>query len=312
MRTFRELQDAVLIRMGDEDDEDKMRSLVKESLNTVQKQILTERRYSFMLWPQSHTLSLEAGRKVYPLHPQMAQLWYGISEESGDWLEEIPASGAQEIGDNLVTGESAVPYRFFLTSTSLVKQQPTTAGPLIVATTGGTEAAANRIIVRGITTDDEYVEEILSTGAVWSSHTSTNSWASIESITKDGEEWSRTITATINSEVILSLTADEFGKQYRMLELTQSPTAAVDFLIRFYRKPLMLVYDNDVPQIPTDYDDILVYGSLVDMQGYSRPDPSELKSWIQRRDDLINQMQQNLQQTRSTGGRNSYVNYVPR
>ena len=312
MRTFKELQDALLIRIGDEDDQDKMRDLAKETLNTVHRQILTERRYQFMIWPQTETLTLEVGRRTYPLHPQCSQLWYGLNESSGDWLEEIPAGGAQEIGENLLTAESDNPYRFFLTATQNVKMQPTTAGTLTVATTGGSESATNRVIVKGVNASGDYVEETLSNGSAWTSLTSSTSWQTIESITKYGATWSRTITATIGSETILTLLAAEFGRQYRQIELIKTPTSAIDFKFRFFRKPLKLVYDNDIPQIPESYDDILVYGALLDLQGYARPEPGELKEWKDRHQKLVGQMQQNFQQTRSTGGRNTYMNHIPR
>src|SRR5688572_16689658 len=117
---------------------------------------------------------------------------------------------------------------------------------------------------------------------------------------------------TVGSDVILTLLAAEFGRQYRLLELVKEPTQDIEFKFRFYRKPLKLVYDQDLPQIPEDYDDILVYGALIDMQGFTRPEGPELKSWQDRLKNLTNQMQQNYQQTRSTGGRNTYVNYISR
>jgi hypothetical protein len=312
MRTFLDIQNDTLKRTGDDDDQDKMRELVKTAINTVHRQVLTERRYQFMLWPKVETLTLEIDRKLYPLHPQFGQLWYGQNEETGDWLEEISAGGIVEMGDNIITGESASPYRFMLTSIQNVKEQPSTAGTLVVTTTGGTEASANKVVVKGINSAGEYVEETLSSGSSWSTLTSTTSWSLIESISKYGGTFTRTITCTRGSVTVLTLLASEYGRQYRQLELTKIPTAAIDFQYRFYRKPLKLVNDYDMPQIPEEYDDILVYGSLIDMQGVARPEPSELKEWIRQKTDLIDQMQKQYQQVRSVNGRNSYINYVTR
>ncbi len=312
MRTFLELQDAVLTKTGDETDQDKMRDLVKLSINTVQKQILSERRYQFMLWPRTETLSVTSGRKSYPLHPQMSELWYGQNSTTHDFLEEIPAGGVVEMGDNMVTGESSNPYRFILTAIQNVKMQPQSDGVLVVTTTGGTESLSNKIIVKGINSSGEYTEETLSTGSAWSTLTSSTVWNTIESITKYGSTWTRIITCTVGSDVILTLNASEFGRQYRQLELTKTPTASVDFLYRFYRRPLSLVNDNDIPQIPADFDDILVYGSLVDLQGYIRSEPNEFKENVDYRDKLITQMQQKYQQSRSVYGRNSYITHFPR
>ena len=76
MRTFVQLQDAALQRIGDEDDQDKMRELVKTAINTVHRQILTERRYQFMLWPKVETLSVEVDKKYYPLHYVLSNVLY--------------------------------------------------------------------------------------------------------------------------------------------------------------------------------------------------------------------------------------------
>jgi len=111
---------------------------------------------------------------------------------------------------------------------------------------------------------------------------------------------------------VLTLLVSEYGRQYRQLEITKIPTTAIDFLYRFYKKPLKLVNDYDLPQIPEEYDDILVYGALVDLQGYARGESDEFGEWIKKRDKLTNQMQQQYQQSRSVGARNSYINHVPR
>jgi hypothetical protein len=311
MRTFLDIQNDTLRRTGDETDTDKMRDLVKDAINTVQTQVLTERRYQFMIWPRVETLSIEANRKFYPLHPQFGQLWYGQNESTGDWLEEIPASGLIEMGDNILTGESDNPYRFVLTSLQNVKAQPSEAGALVVTASGGTENASSMIFVRGIDSSGNYVEETMSTGAAWDELTSSTSWSVIESISKLGE-FTRAITCAVGSTTILNLSATEYGRQYRQLELTKIPTTSVEFYYRFYRKPLKLVNDYDIPQIPEEYGDILVYGALLDLQGFSRPDLGELDLWTRYKKDLVDQMQKQYQQTRSLGGRNSYVNYIPR
>lgn len=312
MRTFYDIQQAVLARTGDGDDQDKMRELVKLSINSVHRQILTERRYQFMLWPQVETLSLEVDRKTYPLHPQFFQLWYGHNEETGDWLEEIPAGGIMDARDNLLTGETDAPYRFVLTTVQNVKMQPQTAGVATVTTTGGTEPAASTVVIKGIDNNSEYVEETLSSGSAWSTLTSSTVWRTIESVTKHGGMFTRTITVTVGTDTILTLTANEYGRQYRQLELTKFPTQAIDFHYRFYRKPLKLVNDYDMPQVPEDFDDILVYSALLDLQGFSRPDPAERDEWENRVRSLTLQMQQQYQQSRSVNGRPSTINFSPR
>ncbi|NBP86006.1 MAG: hypothetical protein EBU54_12765, partial [Mycobacteriaceae bacterium] len=74
MRTYKQLQDAVLQWMADESDTGLLLTLVKDALNRAHQNLLNDDRYDFLLWPRTETLSLTAGQKVYTLHPQLSQL----------------------------------------------------------------------------------------------------------------------------------------------------------------------------------------------------------------------------------------------
>lgn len=58
MRTFKQLQDAVLQWMADGGDTGLLRTLVKDGLNRTHQNLLNDDRYDFMLWPRNETLKI--------------------------------------------------------------------------------------------------------------------------------------------------------------------------------------------------------------------------------------------------------------
>lgn len=312
MRTFKQLQDDTLAWMADQSDTGLMRTLVKNALDEHHQQLLHEDRYDFMLWPRSETLALVAGTSVYALHPQFDQPLYLYNSDAKEYLEEVPAKSLLESGVEWATDTPTKPDRYMFTGISKVQTQPTTAGTVTVATTGGTEAAANSIIVSGVTSAGDYVEETLSSTNPWSTLTSTNTFQIVLDVTKVGASWSRLITVTCNSQTLLTLNASEFGKQFRMLEILGTPQANLNLLYRFYRKPRRLVNDNDIPDLPETFDEILVLRALTALQGYSRATGDEQAHWKSRLTMLEQSLKMTYQQSRSLGGRPTFTRYIPR
>jgi hypothetical protein len=312
MRTYKELQDATLAWMADQNDQGLMRQLVKDAIDGNHSQILKEARYDFMLWPRTETLSLTAGATSFVLHARFEHPLFFYNPDKDLYLEEIAPRDIEQSGVDWQDGSITEQDRFMLTTTSKVLAQPTTAATVTVDTTGGTEAAVNSVIITGVTSAGDYVSETLSSDNPWSSLTSTNTFAVIEDITKMGSSWSRAITVTCNSQTILSLQASEYGKQYRVFEALGAPTSAQSILYRFYKKPRALVNDNDIPDLPESYDDILVLRALLAMQGYSRATQDEMTNWRNRLGLLEQNLKMNYQQTRSVAGRASYVKFIDR
>lgn len=312
MRTFKQLQDDTLAWMADQADTGLMRTLVKNALNEHHQQLLHEDRYDFMLWPRAETLAVVADTTTYALHPEFDQPLYFYNPDREEYLEEVPARSLLESGVDWNGAVTNTPDRFMLSGVAKVQTQPTTAATVTVTATGGTEAATNSVIVHGVTSAGDAVSETLSSTNAWSTLTSTHTFAVILDITKVGATWSRDLTVTCNSQTLLTLTASQFGKQFRILEILGTPQAAVNYLYRFYRKPRALTQDNDIPDVPESYDDILVLRSLLSLQGYSRATGDEQAHWRNRLTMLEQAMKMTYQQSRSLGGRPTFTRYIPR
>lgn len=311
MRTFKDLQDIVLNWMADSNNQGLLRTLVKDAINRSHQNLLNDDRYDFMLWPRIETLAVAPGTKAYALHPRFGHPLFFYNPETNEYLEEISPKGLLESGEDWQDGTSGQPERFMLTGLQKLLTQPTAASAVTVTTTGGTESSSNSIVVTG-SYNGAAVSETLSSGSSWTSITGSQLFDVIEDVTKVGDSWTRTVTITCNSQTILILAASEFGHQYRVFELLQQPTQAAEVEYRFYRQPRLLTRDNDIPDIPSGFDDILVYGALIAMHGYTRATEAELGWWSNQQKTLINTLQQTYRSARSTGARPTYTRYLPR
>lgn len=309
-KTFKQLQDEVLQWMADENDAGLMRNLVKQSIDKSQRKLLTSEQLDFMVSPIT-TLSVVSGQKVYPLPDNFLSLLYLKNPTTGDYLEEIPIKSVLEADEGITTNDGDL-TRFSIVSSDNVKVQPSTAAVVVVTPSGGNEAAANGVVIQGLTSSGSYVEETLSSGSTWSSLTSTNSFKTILNIIKTGSSWTRTITVTSGSTTLLTLLATEFTKQYQQLEFYQTPTTSVSLEFRYFIKPIDLVYDNQPPQIPESFRDLLVYDSLLLLTGFTKATQEEIASWIKLREDLHLQLKQNYQQARSIGARARRIRFIER
>lgn len=311
MRTFKDLQDVVLDWMADSNDGGLLRTLVTDSLNRTHQNILNDDRYDFMLWPRTETLSVVASQKTYTLHPRFGHPLFFYNPTTDNYMEEISPKGLMESEADWEDGTAGEPDRFMLTGLSKLLTQPSVAGVVVITTTGGTESASNSVVVTGVS-NGVVVSETLSSGSAWSTLTGSQSFDVIEDITKVGVTWTRTITATRGADTLLSLGANDYGRQYRIFELLESPSAAATVSYRFFRQPRQLVLDHDIPDLPMGFDDLLVYGALIAMHGYTRATDSEMGWWAAEQKKLKDTLQMTYRSTRSMGGRPTYTRYIPR
>lgn len=308
-KTFKDIQDQVLEWMADQNDTGLMLTLVKQSIDGVQRKILTDEQLDFMLSPVT-TLNVTVGRQVYDLPEDFLSMLYVYDANQREYLEEVPPKGILEAEDGMSDVGNVLRYR--VVQVTGVKRQPTTAGVVVVTPSGGNEAAANGVVIQGVDANGEWAEEALSSGSTWASLTSTTSFSKVTNIIKTGSSWTRTITVTSGSVTLLTLTASQKVKQYTQIELVENPTTTYTFSYRYFQKPIDLVYDYQLPQVPDAYRDILKYGALLMLPGFTKSDTNELAIWQTEYQQLLKGLKQNYQQARSLGARARRVRYITR
>lgn len=311
-RTFKQLQDSVLQWMADEQDTGLMLSLVKQSLDKVQKKILTAEQYDFMLVPMERTLSIVANQQSYALPEDFLSMLWIRYPDTDEFVEEVPVKTQEEAEDGLDVNGEGWPLRYRIVAVQGVKAQPASAGTVTITPSGGNEDAVNGIVLQGLDSNGEWLEETLSSGSTWASLTSTGSFSRITNVIKTGATWTRTITVARGATTLLTLTASQFVKQYHMLELTAPPPSNKTLEYRYYTQPIPLVYDYQLPQVPAVFTDLLEYEALKLLVGFTKATAEEMQMWQRESDHLFQQLRQNYQHARSLGGRARRVRMVER
>lgn len=311
MRTFLQLQNEVLKWGADGDTTGLPRDLAKQALNRAQQRILSKSQWDFMLWPKLETINVVSGLKNYALHPLYGQGLFFFNTTTDEYLEEVPQGQLKEAKENFDLPSTGEPNRFSLTGVTRVKNQPVSAGTVTV-TASGSENQANSLLIRG-TRDGDVVSETLASGtATWTVLTGSQTFDRITNVVKIGEEWTQDIDVEVGSTVVLTLLAEEFGRQYRQFELIREPSSSATIQYRFFQRPETMELDNDLPQIPEEFDEMLVLDALLKLQGYTRATPTELQLWQMQYDDLQLTMNQTYRDGRTINARPRYVELVDR
>lgn len=312
MKTFKELQDDVLVWTVDDGDTTTMRNIVKQSIDKLQRKILTSEQLDFMLSPAARTLSVVAGTKVYRLPDDWFQGLYVYRPDTATYYEEIAPKGLLEADEGYRENEDFDVQRYMISFRQNIMNQPAAAGTIVVDTTGGSEAAANGVVVQGLDATGNWIEEALSSGSTWTQLTSVGSFATVTNIIKTGATWTRTITVTRGAVTVTTLTSAQFAKQFQTLEFVKTPQSAVTLEYRYYKRPIPLVYDYQTPEIPEEFTDMLHYGTLRSLTGFTKPEQTELDFWNAEYSRLDNQMKQAYQQGRTITARPRRIHMNPR
>lgn len=306
--TFKGLTDDVLRLMGLPSDQGRFRAAVKESIRTKHAERASEDDWSFMRWPTLETIPVVAGVQSYSLHERFRALMWARRRSDGQQIVERSQEMFGDAGYPEI-GATGLPGDFTLDAVAQVKGQPTSASVLAVASSAPADAT-NTVTAAGMTAAG-YVEETITVG---SSGVQSFLPGQVFWIRKNSTTWAGVLTVTANAGTItiLTLRADEWGRNYRQIKFTHIPSASDTVEYQFYRLGKTLSHDNDVPELPYPFSRILVYDALLDLQGLSRPSSGELEQWRDSQQRLLTNAQNTYLDGQSNGAENSYVHFIKR
>lgn len=302
---YKNLQDKVLTWLDEAGDTATTLTLVKNALTKANSHRVSQERWPFMLYtPQ--TLYFVPNQLLYPLHSEYLRPMYFRNLTVLDYMTQydeatLIASGADWNND------SADCLKFVLHGRSEVANQPSSASVIAAASTVSGDSGTGSVTITGDTTSGVRSETIPanSSGAV--------QFTTIIKVTKNGT-WAGTLTLTSNAGAVtlLMLLNAEYGRSYQQIKLLANPSGAQTAEYQFYRQPSTLVADNDRPDIPTPFEELLVYDALLSFAAYNEYDPSVVNLWGREQGEILLALQQTYSDARALSAATNYTGYIPR
>jgi hypothetical protein len=272
--TFDDLRRQVLRQLDEEDDSETTKTLASDYLNQAHQKRAMEYQQYFLLHPREETITTTVGVQRYTLNPLVENLLYLRNDSESLLMRHIPNRGLNT-GEFDWKAEEGSASEYMLWGHSHVKAQPAAASVMTVSSSSSSDTGTlYQVVVKGITADGDIAADLITLNGQTSVN-GTIEFVEVLTVTKSGEFNGILTVVDSESQTILTLGALEMGKQYRQIFLVQEPTESETLSYRFYRKPLILVNDYDVPDIPSPYSQLLVWDACLLFAGYNTDIRSE-------------------------------------
>lgn len=308
--TYKDLQDQVLAYLDESGTTGTSLTLTKNFLNQAHQMRLAMEPWPFLVWDSAEVLTCSTSTRFYALHQEFWRPLYFFNRTTKSYLIEVPA---RQLADTQARWNDEVghPSNFRMASRSPVAAQPSASSVLtIVSTSASDNTSAYAITVKGVTANGVTTETITPNGTTPAP--STNAFTKILSVTKT-LAWNGSMTMTSNSAAVtnLYLFPTEYGRSYQQLELLVTPSAADVIEYRFFRMPLTLVNDYDIPDIPPPHSQILVWDALLLFAGYLTDISSKsLSAWTDMQHKMEIQLAETFLEGQSVESAPRYVRYI--
>ncbi len=314
-RTFKQLVDEVLLKVGNPNDTGRLRELVESEIRASHESRLTERGMSFLLMPP-RTFSTAANRAEYSLHEYYARpLWFK-NLTTGNPVELIPYTRLGEFSADDSNARGSATYASVHSVSPVLLQPVDTTIPYpntysLVFLIGVAGDVGQTVIIEGEDNAGNVVSETL-TLATTAVSPSTYHYSRITAVTKidnPADVWTGTSRLQdISGNTVLSLPVDAYGRQYPQITFLMPPAGVETIQYQFFRSPRQLVLDTDVPDTPYPFDRLHVLDTLISLQGFNRSTASEVRTWEIERQTLESNM---WDQYADSNAENSEANYAP-
>lgn len=306
--TFDALRRQVLRELDEEGDAPTTKTLASDYLNQAHQMRALSYSKFFLLHPKPQFIQTQSGVQRYALNPLVANILYLRNDTEEVLMREIPNRGLST-GTFDWAKEDGTAREFMFWGHSQVKAQPQIPGVLTVRSSNNSDFGPTyQVAVKGTNVEgDVFVEIFTLEGQV--PITGHYPFEEVISITKSGEfNGTLQITADLGATTLLTLSPIEMGKQYRQIHLVQIPTAPEVLSYRFFRKPLILINDYDVPELPSPYSQLLVWDALMLFAGYNTDIRMEtVQAWGRQQEHWEAALEQYLKDSTTLGAEPLFV-----
>lgn len=304
--TYKNLQDRVLAWLDEAGDTTTTLTLVKYALTKAHSKRVAQERWPFMLYPPQ-TFTTVANQQLYPLHSEYVRPLYFRNLTVLDYMTQFDEATLVDSGADW-NNDSADALKFVLHGRSEVANQPSSASVVTVSSTVPGDNGSASVTIIGDTATGVRSETITS-GSVGSV-----AFTTIIKVTKGTTPWTGTMTLTTNAATVtlLMLLSTEFGRSYQQIKLLALPPAGQLVEYQFYRQPSTLSADNDRPDIPTPFEELLVYDALLSFAAYNQYDQGVVAIWRNEQAELLLALQQAYSDARALAAATDYTTFIPR
>lgn len=270
---------------------DNTNALVGEALNASHRRICLSRTWAFMKWPRRETITTVAATRLYALNSSVGRVLDVWNSARHQAVTLVPRRNWEQNGFDLSSSGVQTPAAI-LGDYWPVAAQPSSASALkITSSSAADTGSAYTVLIRGIDSTGEIAEETL-TASGTATVTGSTSFVHVLNVSKIGT-WAGTMTLKYGTTTMLALLAAQYGKQYQVLEFIEPPSAAEALTYSFLRVPRTMSNDNDFPDIPFPFSEILAYDTLLDMATYNSDiNRQHVVLWKDRFETLLKQLEE--------------------
>lgn len=299
--TFDTLRRQILRQLDEEDDTATSKTLASDYLNQAHQLWCSDPRMkSFLLLPEFE-ISVVTDKTLYGLPPMTDKLLYLRDPTSKRPLREIPSRSLID-QEHWPHPDHVDQDGYVLWGHWPVKRQPAAASVVTVVSDNSADTA--QVLVKGLTSDGDLVADLLTLTGTTPVNGSV-SFTQILAVTKEASA-SGNITVSDATGTLVQLQPLEFGRQYRVVELIKTPAEARTLKGRAFRKPIILINDYDVPDIPAPYSQGLVWEALLMFSGYNT-DIGRTTQWERLRDEWKAAFDRHLWEGDTLGASGTYI-----
>jgi hypothetical protein len=310
--TFSGLTTQVLRAIDEASNTSTTRTLVQDFLNQAQEYRLTQYPWPFMLWDSVETFATTAGTQTYPLHQEFHRAAYFYNRTKKAFLTETPMRSLENEQLQLTSDDPPTDsINFALWGRTQVKAQPTSASTVSISSSSASDNSSTyNLYVRGVNSSGVVVTDTITPNGT-TPVASTSTFVKILTVTK-AAAWNGRLTMTSNSAAVTNLTleAAEYGRSYQQLHFLGAPEACT-IEYRFYRQPIVMVNDYDIPELPPPHAQILVYDALLMIGAYNTDvDQKALTLWREERHKREVALEQSFSEAQSVGASPTFVRTI--
>lgn len=266
-------------------------NLVNDAINASHRRVTLMRPWPFMKWPKQETFTSVSGTRSYGLNPNIGRLLYLWDGANKCFVPTIPMRNWREGAVDPTTTSAQYPGATFGGNWPVMRQ-PDGTNVLRIVSTSASDVTSRTVTIRGTTSDGEIASETITANGT-TVVAGTTVFVTVLNVTKNGS-WVGTMTLGHGSPItttLLTLTTSQYGKQYPTIEFTDTPGSAKTYTYAFLRSPQTLSVDNDIPEIPFPFSEILVYDTLLDFATYnSEIGQMHVQLWTKRYEELLKQL----------------------